>query len=95
MAWLSLSPLPGVGRGLLLRLGGLPSLGPSLSAHAGHSGMGRYHGKFSFDTFSHHRACLLSCSGLEKLHGVHYPPYADWKKRLIRWALGYQGCTLL
>uniref|UniRef100_A0A8C0AAP2 Aldehyde dehydrogenase n=1 Tax=Bos mutus grunniens TaxID=30521 RepID=A0A8C0AAP2_BOSMU len=26
---------------------------------AGSSGMGNYHSKFSFDTFSHHRACLL------------------------------------
>ncbi|XP_036114592.1 aldehyde dehydrogenase family 3 member B2-like [Molossus molossus] len=61
----------------------------------GHSGMGRYHGKFSFDTFSHHRACLLSCPGLEKLQEVHYPPYVDWKKRLIGWAVGHHSCTLL
>uniref|UniRef100_A0A8C5YKH6 Aldehyde dehydrogenase 3 family member B2 n=1 Tax=Marmota marmota marmota TaxID=9994 RepID=A0A8C5YKH6_MARMA len=41
----------------------------------GHSGMGRYHGKFSFDTFSHHRACLLAPSGLERPNGIRYPPY--------------------
>lgn len=57
--------------------------------------MGRYHGKFSFNTFSHHRACLLSPPGLEKLNDIHYPPYPDWKQRLVRWSLGPQSCTLL
>ncbi|XP_046500615.1 aldehyde dehydrogenase family 3 member B2-like isoform X2 [Equus quagga] len=61
----------------------------------GNSGMGRYHGKFSFNTFSHHRACLLSPPGLEKLNDIHYPPYPDWKQRLVRWSLGPQSCTLL
>ncbi|XP_027800310.2 aldehyde dehydrogenase family 3 member B2 isoform X2 [Marmota flaviventris] len=61
----------------------------------GHSGMGRYHGKFSFDTFSHHRACLLAPSGLEGLNGIRYPPYGHWSQKLIRWALDSQSCTLL
>ncbi|XP_066244003.1 aldehyde dehydrogenase family 3 member B2 isoform X1 [Saccopteryx leptura] len=61
----------------------------------GLSGMGRYHGKFSFDTFSNHRGCLLSCSGLEKLNDIRYPPYSDWNKQLIRWVLGPKSCTLL
>ncbi|XP_016068920.1 PREDICTED: aldehyde dehydrogenase family 3 member B2-like isoform X2 [Miniopterus natalensis] len=61
----------------------------------GNSGMGRYHGKFSFDTFSHQRACLLSCSGLEKLNEIQYPPYTAWKKKLISWTLASQSCTLL
>ncbi|XP_074087012.1 aldehyde dehydrogenase family 3 member B1 [Macrotis lagotis] len=43
----------------------------------GNSGMGMYHGKFSFDTFSHQRACLLRSSGLEKLNSLRYPPYAQ------------------
>ncbi|XP_077155131.1 aldehyde dehydrogenase family 3 member B1-like [Ranitomeya variabilis] len=43
----------------------------------GHSGMGKYHGKFSFDTFSHHRACLLRSDGREKLNEVRYPPYNE------------------
>ncbi|KAM8975170.1 aldehyde dehydrogenase family 3 member B1 [Pelodytes ibericus] len=43
----------------------------------GHSGMGKYHGKFSFDTFSHHRACLLRSSGREKLNEIRYPPYDE------------------
>uniref|UniRef100_A0A8C9P346 Aldehyde dehydrogenase n=1 Tax=Spermophilus dauricus TaxID=99837 RepID=A0A8C9P346_SPEDA len=61
----------------------------------GHSGMGRYHGKFSFDTFSHHRACMLSPSGLERLNGIRYPPSSHWSQELIRWALDSQSCTLL
>ncbi|XP_077901618.1 aldehyde dehydrogenase family 3 member B2 isoform X1 [Ictidomys tridecemlineatus] len=61
----------------------------------GHSGMGRYHGKFSFDTFSHHRACVLAPSGLERLNGIRYPPYGHWSQKLIRWALDSQRCTLL
>uniref|UniRef100_A0A8C3W6X7 Aldehyde dehydrogenase n=1 Tax=Catagonus wagneri TaxID=51154 RepID=A0A8C3W6X7_9CETA len=62
--------------------------------HLGASGgMGRYHGEFSFDTFSHHRACLLSHSDLEKLNEIRYPPYSDWNQRLIRWALGDQRCS--
>ncbi|KAM4845456.1 aldehyde dehydrogenase family 3 member B2-like [Thomomys bottae] len=61
----------------------------------GSSGMGRYHGKFSFDTFSHQRACLLSYSGLEKFNEIRYPPYSPWNQQLINWALGSQSCTLL
>ncbi|XP_032138516.1 aldehyde dehydrogenase family 3 member B2 isoform X1 [Sapajus apella] len=61
----------------------------------GHSGMGRYRGKFTFDTFSHHRACLLCPAGLENLNDIRYPPYSDRVQQLTRWALGSQSCTLL
>ena len=57
--------------------------------------MGRYHGKFSFDTFSHHRACLLSHPGLEMLNNIRYPPYSDFRQKLVTWALGSHSCTLL
>uniref|UniRef100_A0A8C4Y1Y0 Aldehyde dehydrogenase domain-containing protein n=1 Tax=Gopherus evgoodei TaxID=1825980 RepID=A0A8C4Y1Y0_9SAUR len=43
----------------------------------GNSGLGSYHGKFSFDTFSHHRACLLRSLGLETVNALRYPPYSD------------------
>ncbi|KAM9078723.1 LOW QUALITY PROTEIN: aldehyde dehydrogenase family 3 member B2 [Megaptera novaeangliae] len=59
------------------------------------SGMGSYHGKFSFDTFSHHRACLLSPSGLEELKDIRYPPFPACKEKLLSWALGNQRCILL
>ncbi|KAK2100028.1 Aldehyde dehydrogenase [Saguinus oedipus] len=61
----------------------------------GHSGMGQYHGKFTFDTFSHHRSCLLCPAGLEELNKIRYPPYSDRVQQLVRWALGFQSCTLL
>ncbi|KAM6157934.1 aldehyde dehydrogenase family 3 member B2-like [Rhynchocyon petersi] len=61
----------------------------------GHSGMGRYHGKFSFDTFSHHRACMIASPGLEMLNDIRYPPYSEWRKKFLTWALKYQSCTLL
>ncbi|XP_004618540.2 aldehyde dehydrogenase family 3 member B2-like [Sorex araneus] len=61
----------------------------------GNSGMGRYHGKFSFDTFSHHRSCVLCPAHLEQLNEIRYPPYGGWTQPLITWALGSNSCTLL
>uniref|UniRef100_A0A8D0QDI9 Aldehyde dehydrogenase domain-containing protein n=1 Tax=Sus scrofa TaxID=9823 RepID=A0A8D0QDI9_PIG len=61
----------------------------------GNSGMGRYHGEFSFDTFSHHRACLLAHSDLEKLNEIRYPPYSGWNQQVISWAMGNQRCSIL
>ncbi|XP_006033483.2 aldehyde dehydrogenase family 3 member B1 isoform X1 [Alligator sinensis] len=43
----------------------------------GPSGLGKYHGKFSFDTFSHHRTCLMHLMDQEKLNTLCYPPYAQ------------------
>ncbi|XP_069485028.1 aldehyde dehydrogenase family 3 member B1 isoform X2 [Ambystoma mexicanum] len=50
----------------------------------GNSGMGVYHGKFSYDTFSHHRGVLLRSTGMEKLNTLRYPPYAQ---RNIGWLI--------
>ena len=47
----------------------------------GFSGMGSYHGKFSFDTFSHHRS-ILSKSTLLDIP-LRYAPYKN-KLRMIR-----------
>ncbi|KAH0621176.1 hypothetical protein JD844_022227, partial [Phrynosoma platyrhinos] len=49
----------------------------------GCSGIGKYHGKFSFDTFTHYRASLLRCMGLEAINTVRYPPYADRNLGLV------------
>ena len=48
----------------------------------GNSGMGRYHGRYSFDTFSHtkgivHTSCRLDLP-------LRYAPYSDASKRLFR-----------
>ncbi|KAL3638830.1 hypothetical protein CASFOL_016737 [Castilleja foliolosa] len=48
----------------------------------GESGMGTYHGKFSFDTFSHKKA-VLQC----KFNGdfdIRYPPYTPQKLKLLK-----------
>lgn len=57
--------------------------------------MGSYHGKFSFDTFSHHRACLLHPTGLEKIYSIRYPPYKPRNERLLLMAMNTRSCTLL
>ncbi|KFD66296.1 hypothetical protein M514_09475 [Trichuris suis] len=45
----------------------------------GRSGMGRYHGKFSFDTFSHEKAVLKRPEYGEKLLWMRYPPFDESK----------------
>ncbi len=51
----------------------------------GNSGMGSYHGKFGFDTFSHTKAVLKRATWGEP--DVKYPPYSSaklkWIKRLL------------
>ncbi|HDD0341470.1 TPA: aldehyde dehydrogenase [Staphylococcus aureus] len=39
----------------------------------GASGMGHYHGKYSFDTFTHEKSYIFKSTRLES--GVHLPPY--------------------
>ncbi|NWU41827.1 AL3A2 dehydrogenase, partial [Hylia prasina] len=40
----------------------------------GHSGMGAYHGRYSFETFSHRRSCLIKDLRWEALNKLRYPP---------------------
>ncbi|XP_078096026.1 aldehyde dehydrogenase family 3 member B1 [Mustelus asterias] len=65
----------------------------------GFSGLGMYHGKFSFDTFSHRRACVLKSSGMEKINSTRYPPYNDHKLSWLLWATDVKkrdcNCRLL
>ncbi|KAK6115590.1 hypothetical protein DH2020_007859 [Rehmannia glutinosa] len=48
----------------------------------GESGMGAYHGKFSFDAFSHKKAVLQRGFGGEV--AARYPPYDSGKSRFLR-----------
>ena len=48
----------------------------------GDSGMGRYHGRASFDTFSHHKSVVVK--GAWPDPSFRYPPYTPWKEKLIR-----------
>ena len=48
----------------------------------GESGMGAYHGKFGFDTFSHRRGIHTRSTKLDP--AMLYPPYTAKKEKLIR-----------
>jgi acyl-CoA reductase-like NAD-dependent aldehyde dehydrogenase len=45
-------------------------------------GLGKFHGRHSFDAFSHHRAVTLRGFGLDS--ALRYPPYHARKLRLLR-----------
>ncbi|CAL8085609.1 unnamed protein product [Calicophoron daubneyi] len=53
----------------------------------GHSGIGRYHGKYSIDTFSHQRAILLKSTNDVVNNSILYYPYTERQFRWISWAL--------
>uniref|UniRef100_A0AAY4BVM7 Aldehyde dehydrogenase n=1 Tax=Denticeps clupeoides TaxID=299321 RepID=A0AAY4BVM7_9TELE len=52
----------------------------------GSSGIGCYHGRYSFDTFSHKKACLLRGLRVECMTYLRYPPYEDRNLSLVTWA---------
>lgn len=53
----------------------------------GMSGMGNYHGKYTFDTFSHQKAVLERNynSIVEKISEARYPPFTDSKLDFVRY----------
>lgn len=59
----------------------------------GQSGFGRYHGKFSFDTFSHEKA-VLHRSFLIELE-PRYPPWNNFKMEFVRLAYDYDYLGLI
>lgn len=52
----------------------------------GESGMGGYHGKWSFDTFTHYKSVLNKANWFEP--PVRYAPYTKVKEQVIRWLMG-------
>ena len=52
----------------------------------GLSGIGSYHGKAGFDTFSHHKGILDKAFWLEPT--IKYAPYSKKKLKIIKWLLG-------
>jgi aldehyde dehydrogenase (NAD+) len=48
----------------------------------GPSGIGAYHGKAGFDTFSHRKSVLVKPTRPDP--PVMYPPYKKWKEKIIR-----------
>ncbi|XP_041957942.1 aldehyde dehydrogenase family 3 member B1 isoform X1 [Alosa sapidissima] len=65
----------------------LQSLMPCLPfGGVGQSGMGSFHGRYSFDIFSHKKSCLLRGTRIECLTYLRYPPYDDRNLSLMTWA---------
>ena len=54
----------------------------------GHSGMGGYHGKYSFDTFTHYRSIVFKGKPDVPLR---YRPYDQWKDKLLRKVIPYRA----
>lgn len=52
----------------------------------GESGVGAYHGKFSFDAFSHKKAVLYRSFVGDA--SIRYPPYTNTKMRLMKALIG-------
>ncbi|XP_078080820.1 aldehyde dehydrogenase, dimeric NADP-preferring-like isoform X1 [Mustelus asterias] len=62
----------------------------------GKSGTGAYHGKFTFDTFSHRRACVMRSLGFEKMNNVRYAPATDSKQKMTLWVMTKRRrCTVM
>ncbi|KAM1201003.1 hypothetical protein FF1_017333 [Malus domestica] len=59
----------------------------------GESGMGSYHGKFSFDGFSHRKAVLYRGFGGDS--DLRYPPYTPEKQRLFRAVINRDIFTII
>ncbi|CAG5116346.1 unnamed protein product, partial [Candidula unifasciata] len=53
----------------------------------GHSGIGAYHGRHSFDAFSHSKAVLEKSLALDQINDLRYPPYTDKKYSWVSWLL--------
>lgn len=51
----------------------------------GHSGMGSYHGKWGFETFSHRKSIVKKYARPEL--PFRYHPYAEWKDEVLRMIL--------
>ena len=51
----------------------------------GESGMGAYHGKATFDMFSHRKSVLTKPTWIDL--SILYPPYSSLYKKLVRWLM--------
>jgi len=51
----------------------------------GPSGLGRYHGRKSFETFSNMRSVLVKSNLIDIW--LRYPPYSKYKTRLVSWLM--------
>jgi aldehyde dehydrogenase (NAD+) len=51
----------------------------------GTSGMGRYHGRRTFEVFSHQKSIVTASTLID--HGLQLPPYTSFKEKILRWVL--------
>ncbi|KAJ0657330.1 putative aldehyde dehydrogenase (NAD(P)(+)) [Helianthus annuus] len=59
----------------------------------GGSGFGRYHGKYSFESFSHEKAVMRRGYLID--FGFRYPPWNNKKLQLLKSGLRYDYITLV
>ena len=59
----------------------------------GESGFGRYHGKYSFDNFSHEKVVILRGFLLD--FWFKYPPWNDTKLQLIKAGFRYDYLSVV
>lgn len=52
----------------------------------GESGMGNYHGKYGFDTFTHYKSIVEKKTWMDL--PIRYQPYEKWKDKMIRRFMG-------
>ncbi len=55
----------------------------------GTSGIGAYHGKYTFDTFTHYKPVMYQSTLFD--WPMRYPPYSKWKKSILNFLTRYQG----
>jgi len=59
----------------------------------GESGMGGYHGKHTFELFSHKKAVMIKQQNLEFVNSFRYPPYSETKLKVIEAVMGHEPST--
>ncbi|XP_072557653.1 aldehyde dehydrogenase family 3 member A2-like isoform X1 [Paramormyrops kingsleyae] len=59
----------------------------------GQSGMGRYHGRHTYDQLSHLRACYVTSPALESFNKARYPPLSHGRLRKARCCLQTWLCS--
>ncbi|KAK7156346.1 hypothetical protein R3I94_006431 [Phoxinus phoxinus] len=59
----------------------------------GNSGMGKYHGKHTFDQLSHHRSCVIRSFAMESLNDARYPPLTAARLSKAKFFLQHQLCS--
>ncbi|XP_018326467.1 aldehyde dehydrogenase, dimeric NADP-preferring isoform X2 [Agrilus planipennis] len=62
----------------------------------GQSGIGAYHGKVTFKTFTHRKSVLVRSLNplLEKINAIRYPPYTEKRLNLLKTALERKGSII-